>query len=113
MVDDNMNFYVQRTFTLPKTSKLTDEVIQQLDRILEYSPPENYRNTLIEIYHMYICNEHELLPSGFDTMADHMYFLVDFFRKAGEEMNGVVRTELQTERNEDAGEGNQKLEIRS
>ena len=94
MANHDENFYVQRTFTLPKTSKLTEEVIQQLDHILDFSPPEEYRNTLIEIYHTYICKEHESLPYEFRLMADHMYFLVDFFRKASEEMNGAGETKL-------------------
>lgn len=87
MANKDEDFYVQRTITLSKTSKLTEEIIQQLDHILHFAPPEEYRNTLIEIYHMYICKEHESLPSEFRAMADHMYFLVDFFRKASEEMN--------------------------
>ena len=89
MEDHDESFYVQRTITLPKTSKLTEEIIQQLDHILDFSSPEEYRNTLIEIYHIYICKEHESLPCEFRAMADHMYFLVDFFRKASEEMNEV------------------------
>jgi hypothetical protein len=89
MANHDENFYVQRTFTLPKTSKLTEEVIQQLDHILDFSPPEEYRNTLIEIYHTYICREHDSLPCQFDRMADQMYFLIDFLKTASEEMNGV------------------------
>jgi hypothetical protein len=94
MQNPDEDFYVKRTITLPRTSKLTEEVIQQLDHILDYSPPEEYRNTLIEIYHPYICKEHESLPYEFRLMADHMYFLVDFFRKASEEMSGVGATKL-------------------
>lgn len=86
MPDPDDNFYVQRTITLPKTSKLTEEVIQQLDHILDFSSPEEYRDTLIEIYHTYLCKEQGSRPHDFKEMAEHMYFLVEFFRKAGEEM---------------------------
>ena len=86
MAKRDEDFYIKRTITLPRSSKLTEEIIQQLDQIMNFAPPEAYRNTLIEIYHIYICKEHDSLPSEFRAMADHMYFLVDFFRKASEEM---------------------------
>jgi len=82
------HFYVQRTFTLPKTSKITEEVVQQLDHLLDYSSPEEYRNTLIEIYHVYMMHEYHSLPYEFERMASHLYFLIDFLKRAGEEMKG-------------------------
>lgn len=91
------HFYVQRTFTLPKTSKITEEVVQQLDHLLDYSSPEEYRNTLIEIYHVYMMHEYHSLPYEFDRMASHLYFLVDFFKRAGDEMEGEADTEDRVE----------------
>jgi hypothetical protein len=82
-------FYVQRTVTLPKTSKLTEEVIQRLDDIFDYSSPEEYRETLIEVYQVYIMHEHQSLPQEFEHMAAHLYFLINFFKKIGTEMKGV------------------------
>lgn len=85
MIPSNDEFYVKRTFTLPRTSKLTEEVVQQFNHILDYASPEEYRNTLIEIYHVYICREHESLPCNFDRMAEQMYFLIDFLGRVGKE----------------------------
>ena len=82
-------FYVQRTVTLPKTSKLTEEAIQRLDDIFDYSSPEEYRETLIEVYQVYIMNEHKSFPQEFEYMAGHLYFLINFFRKIAAEMKGV------------------------
>jgi hypothetical protein len=82
---NSQDFYGQRTVTLPKTSKLTEADIQDLDHILDYSSPEEYRNTLIEIYHVYICKEHGSLPCNFDRMAEQMYFLIDFLGRVGKE----------------------------
>jgi hypothetical protein len=90
MVNQDEDFYVKRTITLPKTSKLTEEVIQQLDHILDFAVADEYREALIEIYHTYISRECDSLPYNFRDVADRMYFLIDFLRKASEEMNGVV-----------------------
>jgi hypothetical protein len=89
MPSQDDDFYVQRTIMLPKTSKLTEEVIQQLDHILDFAAADEYREALIEIYHTYICRECDSLPYNFRDVADRMYFLIDFLRKASEEMNGV------------------------
>lgn len=94
MATHDQNFYVQRTFMLPRTSKLTEDVIQRLDHILDFAPPEEYRDTLIEIYHTYIRHEYETLPLTFEEMADQMYFLMEFLSTASREMNGVERTKL-------------------
>jgi hypothetical protein len=87
MQNSDDNFYIERTFTLPRTSKLTEELVQQLDHMLEYSSPEDYRNTLIEIYHLYIIHEHNTLPIVFERMANHMFFLIEFLKTASNEMN--------------------------
>jgi len=91
MAKEDKNFYKKRAFTLPKTTKLTEEIVQQLDYILDFAEPEKYRNTLIEIYHSYICKEHDSLPYDFDGMADQMYFLIDFLKRAGEEIREAER----------------------
>jgi hypothetical protein len=88
MANQDENFYIPHTFSLPKTSKLNEEIIQQFDHIMDFASSEEYRDTLIEIYHMYISHEHDCLPSNFKQMAGQMYFLIDFFRRVGEEMKG-------------------------
>jgi hypothetical protein len=75
-----------RTLTVPHYIKVTEEVVERLNGILDFASPEEYRDTLIEIYHMYICHEHDCLPSNFEQMAGQMYFLIEFFRKVSEEM---------------------------
>jgi hypothetical protein len=78
MIDDNANFFINYNFTLPKTTKLTEEVVQQLDHMLEYSTPEEYRNTLIEVYHHYLIHEHETLPIEFERMQTTCFYLSIF-----------------------------------
>jgi hypothetical protein len=73
------HFRVRRVMLIPWDSKLTDEAIQQLDNLLEFSSAEEYRNTLIEIYHTYIQTRHKMLPVRFAEMAGQMQMLIDFF----------------------------------
>ncbi|HEY5750970.1 MAG TPA: hypothetical protein VIU12_33130 [Chryseolinea sp.] len=71
---------------LPKSSQLTTEVVEQLDQLLKFSSADEYRNTLLEVYHLYIMHEHGHLPVHFDSMANHMYALTEFFRMVESEM---------------------------
>jgi hypothetical protein len=85
-----------RTITVPHYIKVTEEVIEQLNGILDFASPEEYRDTLIEIYHMYISHEHESLPGNFKQMAGQMYFPIDFFRRVNEEMKGESASMIET-----------------
>ena len=71
---------------LPKSSRLTAEIVEQLDQLLNSSTADEYRNTLLEMYHLYIMHEHGHLPVHFDSMANHMYALTEFFRITEAEM---------------------------
>jgi hypothetical protein len=73
--------------TLPKSSRLTVEAVEQLDQLLRSSTANEYRNTLLEVYHLYIIHEHGHLPVHFDSMANHMYALTEFFRMVESEIN--------------------------
>jgi hypothetical protein len=79
--------HTHTSITLPKSSRLTAEVVEQLDQLLKSSTADEYRNTLLEVYHMYIIHEHGHLPVHFDGMANHMYALTEFFRIAEAEMS--------------------------
>lgn len=72
----------RRIIELPNSTKLTEETIRQLDHLLEFAHPQDVRNTLIEIYHLYIIHEHETLPLDFKKMAEHLYFLIAFLKIA-------------------------------
>ncbi|GHN01554.1 hypothetical protein WSM22_30430 [Cytophagales bacterium WSM2-2] len=86
MSDQQENLSVKRSITLPENSKLTEEAIKHLDRILVFASPEEYRDTLIEIYHSYIIHEHSMPPANFEQMANQMYFLMDFLKRVGSEV---------------------------
>ena len=78
-----------KSIFLPENSKLTEVAVKYLDDIFDYSSPEEYRETLIEVYQVYIMHEHQSLPQEFEHMAAHLYFLINFFKKISAEMNGV------------------------
>ncbi|AYB33317.1 hypothetical protein D4L85_23220 [Chryseolinea soli] len=80
------NEHDHTTVILPKSSRLTMEIVEQLDQLLNSSTAEEYRNTLLEVYHLYILHEHGHLPVHFDSMANHMYALTEFFRITEAEM---------------------------
>jgi hypothetical protein len=84
-MDDNKG----KSIFLPQNSKLTEDAVKYLDDIFDYSSPEEYRETLIEVYQVYIMNEHKSLPQEFEYMAGHLYFLINFFKKIAAEMKGV------------------------
>ncbi|SKC59174.1 hypothetical protein [Ohtaekwangia koreensis] len=75
-----------KSIFLPQNSKLTEDAVKYLDDIFDYSSPEEYRETLIEVYQVYIMNEHKSLPQEFEHMAGHLYFLINFFKKIAAEM---------------------------
>jgi hypothetical protein len=76
-----------RVIALPESTKLTEETIRQLDHLLAFATPEELRDTLIEVYHMYIIREHEMLPLDFKKMAENLYMLIGFLKIAEVEMN--------------------------
>jgi hypothetical protein len=88
MSHSDQDFYVWHSFKLRKTSKLTEEVVELIDHLLDSTSPQEYRDTLIEIYHIYLYKESPDFPMNFPQMAGQMYFLIDFFRRADEEMKG-------------------------
>ena len=87
VVDLDDSFYVPRTILLPKNSKLTKAIIQHLDHILDDVTPEEYLDTLIELYHMYILHQHHSLPYNFEEIANQVFYLIDFLKVAREEMH--------------------------
>lgn len=73
-------------FKIESSSKLTVEIIALLERLLDTASPQDYRDTLMEIYHLYLIYEHGHLPLNFDEMASQMYNLTEFLRRAEAEI---------------------------
>ena len=62
---------------MPQPFRLTRAGIRELNNLLEFTSPEDLRNTLIEIYHTYIIQQHHALPVNFETMSGQMYILLE------------------------------------
>ncbi|MEP1779743.1 hypothetical protein [Reichenbachiella sp.] len=77
---------IRKKFSLPEESKVTQEVIEQLDNLISFSSPKALRKSLLKVYLQFIINEHEALPTDFDDIACDFYMLVEFLTMAEEEM---------------------------
>lgn len=75
----------ERTMHLPDRIKLTPEVLIRLNDLFEFLPPTEFRNQLIEMYHLYILHEHESLPNDFARLAEGMIIFLDLLQFAAQE----------------------------
>lgn len=75
----------ERTTHLPDRIKLTPEVLTRLSDFFEFLPPTEFRNQLIEMYHLYILHEHESLPNDFARLAEGMITFLDLLQFAAQE----------------------------
>ena len=62
------------------------EIISRLEIFFESIPPNDFRESLIEIYLSYIRHEHESLPYNFRELAESMGMFLDFLKFADEEL---------------------------
>lgn len=66
---------------LPPPFRLTRAGIRELNNLLEFTSPADLRNTLIEIYHTYIIQQHHALPVNFEIMSGQMYTLLETLKR--------------------------------
>lgn len=79
---------VCRIFSLPKSTKVTQEMVKRLDDLLSFSPPGQMRQSLLTVYLQYIIDEHDVLPIDFEDIATDFWFLIEFFNTAEKELKG-------------------------
>lgn len=73
---------------------ITPEIIFRLNSLLDFAEPEEFRENLIELYHMYIIHEHDSLPCNFKELAECMQILFDFLKFASEELKNRRTLEI-------------------
>ena len=61
-------------------SKLNEDIAKNLDEMLSFASAKEYRDALVEIYHMYILHEHKDLPPEFNDIAARMIVLMEFLK---------------------------------
>jgi hypothetical protein len=66
---------------LPPPFRLTRAGIREINKLLEFAPPEDLRNNLIEMYHTYIMQQHHALPVNFETMSGQMFILLETLKR--------------------------------
>lgn len=74
------------------------KMLEELQNLFVVAPPEIYRDTLLEIYHVYIIGEHDHLPIGFDKDATRMLTLFNFFKEMQAVLNDQGDDSEATER---------------
>lgn len=62
-------------------SRLNEDVVKSLEDMFSYASPAQYRDAVIEVYHMYILHEHKDLPPDFFEMASRLIVLMDFLKE--------------------------------
>lgn len=82
MAIDDIPYEELRPIYLSPSSKVDEETVRSLELAFELASPSEYRETLLEIYHMYIATEHHALPDDFTKMASHMCILFQFLKDA-------------------------------
>ncbi|MEO9850328.1 MAG: hypothetical protein ABJH72_24595 [Reichenbachiella sp.] len=87
MSTSNDTFQDHQAFVLPKNTKVTQEMVSELDNMLSFTPPQQLKHSLLKIYMLYLISEHDVLPGDFEDIATDFYFLVEFFTTAEKEMN--------------------------
>jgi hypothetical protein len=70
-----------KTISVPHDSMLNEDVLRSVDALFKVSSPPEFRDSLIEIYTMYILHEHKDLPEDFGAIAERMTVLIEFFRR--------------------------------
>jgi uncharacterized protein YllA (UPF0747 family) len=65
-------------------SLLNEDVVKNIDDMFSFASPRQYRDALLEIYHMYILHEHQKLPADFADIASRMILMMDFLKACEE-----------------------------
>ena len=71
---------------VPPFTNLTRESIKQLDALFESASPLKLRESVLEIYHVYLIHNHDILPIDFDSISLNIYHLIQCLKEVGEEM---------------------------
>ena len=67
-------------------TNLSRESIELLDGLFAAAPPQQLRESVIEIYHTYLIHNHNTLPDDFDQIAYSLYHLIQCLKDVGEEL---------------------------
>lgn len=89
------SFHVFTIAALNANPQRRDALLRSLENLFTAAPPDQLRDTLIEIYQIYIMKEHEHgFPLHFPTMATHIFILLDSLREIEVAVfNNTIETE--------------------
>lgn len=66
------------------TNSITPSLFRELEYLFEFSSPCNLKKSILEIYLLYLMQNHETLSVDFERIAGDIYFLIKFLDEAEE-----------------------------
>ncbi|GAB5524639.1 MAG: hypothetical protein Roseis2KO_25110 [Roseivirga sp.] len=66
---------------------ITTEMIEQFDSLIEFIPPAEFRNQLVNLYLQFVMSDPEGFPEGFKHTTDNLYIFLEFLTNLQEAMD--------------------------
>ena len=63
---------------------ITTEMIEQFDLLIEFIPPAEFRNQLVNLYLQFVMCDPEGFPEGFKHTTDNLYIFLEFLTNVQE-----------------------------
>lgn len=79
---------------------LTKNNIERIDKLFDFTTPDELRDDLLEIYLSYIISESEALPVNFDRISANMYQLIMMLNELRKESAEPTKRSLSNTKNQ-------------
>lgn len=79
-----------KTINASPDSRVTEDIVKNLDDVFAFASPREYRDTLTALYHAYILREYKDLPSDFFNQASRIEVLLEFFKNCEGNDGGII-----------------------
>lgn len=70
----------------PQKNLSDKEILEQLDLLIEFAPPQSLKRTVTELFMKYVLDNQLFLPSDFKTIASDIYYLLHFIESLEQEV---------------------------
>jgi hypothetical protein len=72
--------------TLPPRCRVNMEIIMHLDVLLDFAPPQELKNDLLNVFMHFLMHEGDALPEDFKDVTQNYLMLFDWLDTVDEEM---------------------------
>jgi len=77
------NLNKRKKIKLPPDTRLNKRIIEELDNLLDFVPPEQLSKSIRDIFLCYLYHEKDSLPPDFKDTVTNLQFLFGFLDEAG------------------------------